>query len=239
MELKKVKNILFLDIETVSQKPFFGELNDQFKALWQKKASLLRKEEEPENLYPEKAAIFAEFGKIICIGTGYFSEEDGKPIFRTRVISGHDEALILEEFSAMLHKLNAGKWSLCAHNGKEFDFPYLCRRLLINGFPLPEALQIMGKKPWETKHLLDTMEMWKFGDIKSYTSLDLMAACLGAPGSKDDINGSQVGKVYYESNDLERIARYCQKDVATMAMVYLRLLGYSALPPEQIIHQGD
>ena len=137
----------------------------------------------------------------------------------------------------MLRKLKAGKWRLCAHNGKEFDFPYLCRRLLINGFSLPESLQIMGKKPWETQHLIDTMEMWKFGDIKAYTSLDLMAACLGVPGSKDDINGAQVGRVYHESGDLERIARYCQKDVSTMAMVYMRLLGLPALETEKILHQ--
>jgi len=234
MQLSKVKNILFLDIETVSQVADFGELSDRFRPLWEKKSAALKKDENPSVLYPEKAAIFAEFGKIVCIGSGYFADEEGKAVFRTHAIYGHDEAALLAEFIAMLEKLQAGRWSLCAHNGKEFDFPYLCRRLLINGFALPEALQIMGKKPWETKHLLDTMEMWKFGDNKAYTSLDLMAACLGVPGSKDDINGAQVGKVYHESGDLERIARYCRKDVATMAMVYLRLMGQPILPEADI-----
>jgi predicted PolB exonuclease-like 3'-5' exonuclease len=131
-----------------------------------------------------------------------------------------------------------GTWKLCAHNGKEFDFPYLCRRLIIHGMPLPKLLQIMGKKPWETPQLLDTMEMWKFGDIKAYTSLDLMAACLDVPTSKDDIDGSQVGKVYFETGDLKRIALYCQKDVSVMAQVYMRLMGLGRLKPDQIILQG-
>ena len=239
MQLNSVKNILFLDIETVSQESGFDQLSERFRALWEKKSAVLRKDSEPEIMYREKAAIYAEFGKIICIGIGYFSEENGQAVFRTTAISSHDETALLTEFISILAKLKAGKWRLCAHNGKEFDFPYLCRRLLINGLPLPPSLQIMGKKPWETQHLLDTMEMWKFGDIKAYTSLDLMAACLGVPGSKDDINGSQVGRVYHDIGDLARIARYCQKDVSTMAMVYLRLLGLPQLPAEQIIHQEN
>lgn len=237
MQSNLLKNILFLDLETVSQHSDFNLLDERFKTLWEKKSSVLKRDGDPKSMYQERSAIYAEFGKIVCIGTGYFTEEDGELVFRTRAISGSDEKEILEEFSAMLRKLKAGKWKLCAHNGKEFDFPYLCRRLLVNGLPLPESLRIMGKKPWETQHLIDTMEMWKFGDIKAYTSLDLMAACLDVPGSKDDINGAQVGRVFHESGDLERIARYCRKDVATMALVYMRLNGLPILNPEQVIHQ--
>jgi predicted PolB exonuclease-like 3'-5' exonuclease len=237
MQSNLLKNILFLDLETVSQHSDFKQLDERFKSLWEKKSSVLKRDGDPESMYQERAAIYAEFGKIVCIGTGYFTEEAGELVFRTRAIAGSDEKEILEEFSAMLRKLKAGKWKLCAHNGKEFDFPYLCRRLLVNGLPLPESLRIMGKKPWETQHLIDTMEMWKFGDIKAYTSLDLMAACLDVPGSKDDINGAQVGRVFHESGDLERIARYCRKDVATMALVYMCLNGLPILKPEQVIHQ--
>ena len=238
MTYNALKNILFLDLETVSQAPGFGELEERFQALWEKKSATLRKDAVPETLYTEKAAIYAEFGKIICIGIGFFAEENGRMVFRSRALAQDSEKELLEEFLSVLKKLKAGKWKLCAHNGKEFDFPYLCRRLLINGLPLPDCLQIMGKKPWETPHLLDTMEMWKFGDIKAYTSLDLMAACLGVPGSKDDINGTQVGKVYHESGDLNRIARYCMKDVSTMARIYMRLIGLPIIPEEDIIYKA-
>ena len=238
MNISSLKNILFLDIETVSQKANLDELDSRFKALWEKKSATFRNNNSSELNYEEKAAISAEFGKIICIGTGYFTEQDGELIFRTRSITNDSEKTLLVEFSEMLNKLNPQKnWRLCAHNGKEFDFPYLCRRMLISNLPLPLPLQIMGRKPWETAHLIDTMEMWKFGDVKAYTSLDLMAASLGVPSSKDDIDGSQVGRVFYETGDISRIAKYCQKDVSVMAMVYMRLLGMEILEPAQIIHQ--
>jgi uncharacterized protein YprB with RNaseH-like and TPR domain len=146
---------------------------------------------------------------------------------------------MLVDFSDYLVRLTKkDNWRICAHNGKEFDFPYLCRRLLVNSLPLPKLLQIMGKKPWDTPQLVDTMELWKFGDLKAYTSLESMAACLGIPTSKDDIDGSEVGKVYYSTGDVKRIATYCQKDVAVMAQVYARLMGLGNIPPGKIQIQG-
>ena len=235
MNYNTLKNILFLDLETASQKPSFEDLSERFQELWKKKSATFRSELGPEEMYLQRAAIQAEFGKIICIGIGYFAEDAGEIQFKTRSICHTEENALLSEFAAMLEKLESRKWRLCAHNGKEFDFPYLCRRMLINRIPLPGMLQISGKKPWETPHLLDTMEMWKFGDYKAFTSLDLMAACLDVPGSKDDIDGSQVGRVYHQDGDIARIARYCQKDVATMAMVFMRLFGMDILPENRII----
>ena len=237
MNYDLLKNILFLDLETASQQPDYNNLNERFQLLWKKKAAVLRKDSPPEDVYIEKAAIHAEFGKIICIGIGLFTEENGVLCFKTRSLMHPEEKEILSEFAALLEKLGKKGWKLCAHNGKEFDFPYLCRRMLINQIPLPSQLQVMGRRPWEIQHLMDTMEMWKFGDYKAFTSLDLMAACLNVPGSKDDIDGSQVGAVYHLEKDLSRIARYCQKDVATMALVYMRLLGLEILPEKQIYHE--
>ena len=197
----------------------------------------LRRNTPDRGIYTEKTAIYAEFGKIICIGLGFFAQEEGSLVFKTRVLSHSNESELQQEFAALLGKLGQKNWRLCAHNGKEFDFPYLCRRMLINRIPLPGLLQVMGRKPWEIPHLLDTMEMWKLGDYKAFTSLDLMAACLEVPGSKDDINGSQVGHVYHADKDIERIARYCQKDVATMAMVFMRLSGMEILPENRIKHE--
>lgn len=234
MNYELVKNILFLDLETVSQEVAYENLNERFRHLWNKKAAVLKRDSPPEEVYSEKAAIYAEFGKIICIGIGFFQQEEGDIVFKTRALHHSDERQLLSGFASMLGKASMKNWQLCAHNGKEFDFPYLCRRMLINRVALPDPLQITGKKPWELTWLLDTMEMWKFGDYKAFTSLDLMAACLDVPGSKDDIDGSQVGRVYHQENDLPRIARYCQKDVATMAMVYLRLKGLDLLPEEKI-----
>jgi len=238
MDLSKLTNILFLDIETVSRQGHFNELDERFQKLWTKKASILKSEAIPEVLYKEKAAIYAEFGRILVIGVGQFVERKGELSFKTRAFSSASEGDLLEDFTQYLKKVSKNEVTrLCAHNGKEFDYPYLCRRLLVYGQPLPELLQIMGKKPWETNHLLDTMEMWKFGDIKAYTSLELMAATLGVPTSKDDIDGSEVGRVFYETGDVKRIATYCQKDVAVMAQVFLRLHGLGHLKPERIMVQ--
>ncbi len=224
--------ILFLDIETVPDKPKYDELPPLMKKLWDKKAEYLIKndDETAENIY-EKAGIYAEFGKIICISAGFFS---GKT-FRTKSFFGDDEQKILTDFKKLLeHSFNSSNSYLCAHNGKEFDYPYIARRMLINNIKLPEILNLAGKKPWEIQHL-DTMELWKFGDYKHYTSLELLTAIFNIPTPKDDINGSMVAKVYYEENDLNRIAVYCEKDVVATAQLFLRYRNEELLKPENII----
>jgi len=217
-------NILFLDIETVSQFETYNHLPEDWQELWDLKAQQLlrnKENETTESVY-ERAGIYAEFGKIICISCGYIlgNGEDRKLIIKS--FCGDDEHRLLTEFSAMLGTWsNNAEKSLCAHNGKEFDYPYICRRMIINGIAIPEALKIAGRKPWEIRHL-DTMEMWKFGDFKAYTSLKLLAKALGIPSPKDDIDGSMVNHVYWNGRDLDRIVHYCQKDVITLAQVLLR-----------------
>lgn len=229
-------NILFLDIETVSQYENYEQMPEDWKELWDLKAQVInrnREDEGPDSTY-HKAGIFAEFGKIVCISCGCIqgTGEDKKLVIKS--YSGHDEKKLLREFADMLRK-----WSgdvekfLCAHNGKEFDYPYLCRRMVINGLEIPEALKIAGRKPWEVRHL-DTMELWKFGDYKSYTSLKLLARALGIPSPKDDIDGSQVNNVYWLEKDIDRIVTYCQKDVITLAQVLLRFHCEPLVKPEQI-----
>ncbi|MBE0662797.1 MAG: 3'-5' exonuclease [Bacteroidales bacterium] len=217
-----ISSILFLDIETVPQYANYLEVPETLRALWDHKTERLKQEETdtPEKLY-ERAGIYAEFGKIICISVGFF--HGGK--FRLKSFAAHDEKVLLEEFAQMLGK-NFFKSNrlLCAHNGKEFDFPYIARRMLINQIPLPAILDHSGKKPWEVPHL-DTMELWRFGDYKNYTSLELLATVFGIPTPKDDIKGSDVGKVYWQDNDLERISRYCEKDVVTIARLFLCYRG--------------
>lgn len=224
--------ILFLDIETAPAQAEYSSLSETFAKLWDKKASTLRNEEElsPEELY-ERAGIYAEFGKIICISAGYITE--GK--LRVKSFYGHEEKLILENFAALLntHFSRAG-CNLCAHNGKEFDFPYISRRMLINGIKLPEILDVRGKKPWEVS-FLDTMELWKFGDFKNYTSLELLAAVFGIPTPKDDIQGKDIAGVYWKDGDLERIAVYCQKDVITVARIFLKISGLKDLDENDVI----
>jgi 3'-5' exonuclease len=218
-------SILFLDIETVSQAETYNHLDNDWKELWDHKAKSFTRggeAETGEDLY-HRAGIYAEFGKIICISCGCIqgSGEEKKLVVKT--FSGNDEAKILQQFADMLQKWWTDPLkSLCAHNGKEFDYPYLCRRMIVNSVPVPEVLKLHGKKPWEVKHLMDTMEMWKFGDFKSYTSLKLLAKLLGVPSPKDDIDGSMVHSVYWVERNLERIVEYCQKDVITLAQVLLR-----------------
>jgi len=211
--------IVFLDIETCSQYPNYKKLPSRLKLLWDKKASLLKREKEdsPENLYG-RAGIYAEFGKIVCISIGYFEKK--KQSFRIKSFFGHLEKELLSAFAIMLSKyFNSDRVLLCAHNGKEFDFPYLSRRMLVNKIKLPRLLNTAGKKPWEIKHL-DTMELWKFGDYKHYTSLDLLTAIFDIPSPKSDINGSQVNEVYWEEGDVKRIAEYCQNDVVAIAQLF-------------------
>ncbi len=220
------ENILFLDIETVPTAPDFSGMSEDFRELWDKKSAYLRKPEQtPEDVY-ERAGIYAEFGKIICISAGYITKKDDKRIFRVKSFAGDDEKTLLTEFANALVQFYKVKRSpyMCAHNGREFDFPYIARRMLVNGVRLPHALNVHGQKPWETT-FLDTMELWKFGDYKHFTSLNLMALIFGIPTPKDDIDGSQVAHVYYVEKNLQRIVDYCEKDVLTVAHIFLKLRG--------------
>ncbi|WMJ71778.1 3'-5' exonuclease [Cytophagaceae bacterium ABcell3] len=238
MNRKNIKNILFLDIETVSCVPSYKQLNERLRPLWDKKAGFIAKNEEtPEQLFQEKAAIYAEFGKVVSIGVGFFFYDQNKQLsLKVKGLSSHNEQDLLQEFSSLLTKrFNSKNLILCAHNGKEFDFPYLCRRMVVNNIKIPEPLDISGKKPWEVCHL-DTLEMWKFGDKKNYTSLELLAALFNIPGSKNEMDGSMVGKHYYGTNDLSAITRYCCKDVAVTAQLYLRFKGWPTMPETQIIY---
>ncbi|HHL57836.1 MAG: 3'-5' exonuclease [Bacteroidetes bacterium] len=215
--------VLFLDIETVPAFPGFEKLPDGTKKLWEKKAELLMRndpETTADKLYA-RAGIYAEFGKIVCISCGFVNGKE----FRIKSFYGDDEQILLEEFAHMLNKhYDTDRYLLCAHNGKEFDFPYIARRMLINSIKLPRILDSAGKKPWEVRHL-DTMELWKFGDYKHFTSLELLASVFNIPTPKDDIDGSMVGHVYWEEKDLERIVTYCQKDVITIAQLLRRYMG--------------
>ena len=224
-----IENILFLDIETAPVVYDYQQLPGDMKDLWDRKWQY-NKDLSPEQQYA-KAGIYAEFAKIICIGVGYFN--DGK--FRVKSFAGDDEKQILQDFSSLVGKyFNRRENLLCAHNGKEFDYPFICRRLIINGLPLPKPLQIQGYKPWDVKHL-DTLELWKFGDIKNFTSLNLLASVLQIPSPKDDIDGSMVARVYYEEHGIDRIKAYCLKDVITVARVYQRFKGLSVLTDEDVI----
>ncbi len=222
-----VEDILFIDIETVPLVPTFEELTERERKFWEKKAAFLKSEgQTAANVY-ERAGIYAEFGKIICISAGHIVQKSGERFFRVKSYYGDDEKQLLTDFNTMLTRFTATpRKRLCGHNGQEFDFPYIARRTLINGLKLPRILDISGAKPWEVKEvLLDTMQLWKFGDYKHYTSLDLLCSIFNIPTPKDDIDGSQVAKVYYGDNDLERIARYCEKDVFATAQLLLSYKG--------------
>lgn len=223
--IQELRDIVFLDIETVAQCYEFDSLNERLKVQWSRKASFLKRDPEQtdESIYREKAGIYAEFGKIVCIAVGKFVEnESGNLVLRTKAYSGHNEKELLTEFKSMAEKLDASAIRFCAHNGKEFDYPYLCRRLLVNGLGIPAVLNLMSKKPWDIQHL-DTLEMWKFGDYKHYTSLDLLAAIFNIPSSKVDIDGSQVNSVYHLDKNLSKIRDYCLRDIVVLAQLFLKL----------------
>lgn len=233
----KPEDLLYLDIETVPLKENYNLLSEEHKKLWDKKASSLIKESDtPESIY-NRAGIYAEFGKIICISVGFVVNKDGVRFFRVKSFYGDDEKTLLTEFAQILNRFaKRQSANLCAHNGKEFDFPYIARRMLINGIEIPEILNVAGKKPWEVK-FIDTMELWKFGDNKHYTSLNLLTFIFNIPSPKDDIDGSQVAQCYY-NGELERIVAYCEKDVLAVVQLFLK---YKGLPTIDInnIEQTD
>ena len=230
-----LQDLLVLDLETVSQFATFNELDEDWQELWTKKAGALNNADVNASLVYDRAAIYAEFGKIVCIGLGIFHLVDGEINLKVKSIAGHDEKAILLEFVDLLntHFNIDGKHRLVAHNGKEFDFPFLCRRMLIHGIEIPNLLNIVGKKPWEIMHL-DTMELWKFGDYKNYTSLNVLAKCFGIPSPKDDIDGSMVGHTYWQQNDLDRISVYCKKDIVTTAQILMKYKHLALIAPDKI-----
>ena len=230
-----LQNILFLDIETVPEVELFVDLSPEMQELYALKTQYQRKDEfTPEEFY-HRAGIWAEFGKIICISVGYFIERKGVSQLRVTSFYGDNEHKLLLDFKNLLDThFNHPNHLLCAHNGKEFDFPYIARRMIINQIELPNKLNLFGKKPWEVPHI-DTMDLWKFGDYKHYTSLKLLTAILGIPSPKQDIDGSEVANVYYQEKNLSRIVEYCERDTVAVAQLLLRFLNKPLLEDAQIV----
>lgn len=228
------EHVLFIDIETVPQVENLDQLPQNMQKLWIKKAGQIAREGESAEELFDRSGIYAEFGKIVCISAGKIYRKDNERAYRVKSFYGDDEPLLLKEFTEMLSNFMANPMhKLCAHNGQEFDFPYIARRLLINGLKLPPILDIAGAKPWEVRdYLLDTLQLWKFGDYKHYSSLDLLCTIFNIPTPKDDIEGSQVAEVYYKEKNLDRIARYCEKDTFAIAQLILRYKGEPLIPQE-------
>jgi len=227
-----MEHILFLDIETVSTAEMYNQLDVRMQQLWDKKVEKLKLTEEqtPEQYY-KNAGIYAEFGKVICISVAYLKNN----VLRIKSFHDEEEKTLLQNFADLLRKYFSKNHSrLCAHNGKEFDFPYLCRRMLINDIPLPDILNVSGKRPWETR-FLDTLELWKFGDYKHYTSLDLLAAIFGIPSPKENVDGGMIYELYWQQKEYQRIKDYCEKDVLTVVQLFLRYQGKKLLHNEQIV----
>ncbi|MDO9372986.1 MAG: ribonuclease H-like domain-containing protein [Ferruginibacter sp.] len=232
-----LENFLIIDIETVSAQRNFEALSGDWRHLWEEKVvRSVPEDSTPGEYYLQRAGIMAEFGKVVCISIGYFKKDKEKFQFRVKSIFAEDEKTLLSDFISTVNQLEAvhNRWCFTGHNIKEFDIPFLCRRLIINNLTIPNYLDFQNMKPWET-NMVDTFQYWRFGDYKNYTSLKLLAAALNVPSPKDDIDGSMVGEVYWEENNIQRIATYCQKDVVTVANIILRFKGQPLLEQEQVI----
>jgi uncharacterized protein YprB with RNaseH-like and TPR domain len=241
MQQIRPEDLVVIDIETASVSPTYEKLEDEWKILWQEKTQLsLPEGVTAAEFYPKRAGVMAEFAKIICISMAYFTKE---PNLRMRVKSfyGHDEKQVLQDFLTTITKIESinHRWCFAGHNIKEFDIPFICRRLLINYLPIPRYLDFQNMKPWET-NIVDTFQYWRFGDYKNFTSLKLLAAAMGIASPKDDIDGSMVGDLYWngaaeerEAN-LKRIAVYCQKDVITTGNIFLRFKNITPLSTDEI-----
>jgi uncharacterized protein YprB with RNaseH-like and TPR domain len=231
-----IEEVLFIDIETVPLAQEYAELTEKWKELWEGKMKYQIDNGQPADVLYDRAGIYAEFGRIICISAGYVVQKNGEPFFRVKSFHHDEEKKLITGFINALEQFTrAGKRRLCAHNGQEFDFPYIARRALVNNLPLPKILDIAGSKPWEVKDtLIDTLQLWKFGDYKHYTSLSLLCELFNIPTPKDDIDGSQVARIYWEENDLDRIIRYCEKDTLAVANLLLKYRGDRIIPIENM-----
>ncbi len=227
-------DIIFLDIETVSCFPDFETMPLLWQKNWQEKIKYsLPEGKTAAEFYELRAGVMAEFSKIVCISMGYLMREEQLKL-RVKSFYGHEECSILDSFVKTMERIekHSRSWHFGGHNIKEFDIPFICRRLLANGKPIPAFMDFQNMKPWET-NIVDSFQYWKFGDYKNYTSLNLLAAVLDIPSPKDDIDGSMVGSVYWKEKNIERIASYCQKDVVTVANVFLK---FNNLP---LLHDDD
>ena len=235
-----IYNLIYIDIETVPQKSSFQQLSETMQSLWAIKHSTLKIENETaEEGYLKRAGVYSEFAKVICISIGFFrfDKDRLRNQFRVKTISGDDEKELLENFLTTIAKSfsEPERFHFCGHNIREFDLPFICRRLLVQGLGLPEILDLSGKRPWEVQDI-DTFQLWKFGDFKNYTSLRLLSEILGIPSPKEDIEGKDVCRVYWEEHGLPRIVEYCQRDVVTVARLLLRFKGEkSILADEDVI----
>ncbi len=229
-----LENILFLDIETVPEFRSYSEMSDEKKLLWEEKSKYQRKDDFTAEEFYERAGIWSEFGKIVCISAGFFNFKSGSRKFRVTSFKGEEKKILLDFTDLLAEYFFQPYHLLCAHNGKEFDFPYIARRMLIHNMRLPSKLDLFGKKPWEVPHL-DTLELWKFGDYKHYTSLKLLTHVLGIPSPKEDIDGSMVRNVFYEKGEIDRIVEYCERDVVAIAQVMLKLRQEVLLSDTEII----
>ncbi len=231
-----IDEILFIDIETVPVKPEYRNLDEKWQQLWDHKMRNQIDDDEPAEVLYDRAGIYAEFGRIICISAGYVFQKNNELYFRVKSFYDEDERTLLQNFFTSLAAFSrAGKRRICAHNGQEFDFPYISRRALVNDLPLPEIFDISGAKPWEIKDkLIDTLQLWKFGDYKHYTSLSLLCELFNIPTPKDDIDGSQVARIYWEEHDINRIKKYCEKDTLAVANVLLKYKGDRVIPAENM-----
>jgi predicted PolB exonuclease-like 3'-5' exonuclease len=230
-----LQNILFIDIETVPETQDFDMLSQEKQELFSLKTKYQRKEDETAESFYDRAGIWAEFGKIVCISAGFFTFKNDVRNFRVTSFFGEEKKLLADFSNLLNNHFNGAEHILCGHNAKEFDFPFIARRSIINGLKIPAKLNLFGKKPWEIPHL-DTMELWKFGDYKHYTSLRLLTNILDIPSPKDDIDGSEVAQVYYIEKDIDRIITYCEKDVITVAQVFLKFRGEEILDNSEITH---
>ena len=230
----KLDKVIFIDIETVSQEKEFSKLSKKWKSLWGKKCTYLISEEETaEDIY-NRAGIYAEFGKVICISVGIYRQFKDNKVFRIKSFYGKNEKQVLKQFCDLFKKsFQSNDFVLCAHNGKEFDFPFLARRILVNQLPLPYILDIAGRKPWEVQHL-DTLQLWKFGDYKNYTSLALLCELFNIKSPKNDMNGSDVGRVYWQEDNLEKIVKYCQNDTLAVAQLLLAYKGLEQIKDSEV-----
>lgn len=244
MQTLALNQLLIIDIETVSQYPGFECMDDSWKQLWQEKVmKILPAGVSAAEFYLQRAGVMAEFAKIICISVGWLKQDESGVDMFLRSFFGNDEHELLSKFIVAMNERNEGlnDWCFVGHNIKEFDIPFICRRLLVHGLPIPNYLDFQNKKPWET-NLIDTFQYWRFGDYKNYTSLKLLSAVLQVPSSKEDIDGSMVGALYWASdpveqqNNVHRIVAYCQQDVVATGNILLRFKGMSLLNQQQIFN---
>lgn len=222
------RHFVGIDIETVRIVEKYEDLSQEWKSAWEyknKQSGEVPFFEELSDSWEKTASLYAEFSKVCAVSLVFMI---GDEKIKYKEFYGEDEALLLTDLRAFLQRMSEGvegkNYRLIGHAAKYFDYPFLCKRYIINSILIPTLLDTAHLKPWESRNLCTNQDVWKMGGSGAGSSLQALCNALAIPVSKVDLVGDEVGAAYYRG-EVERIAKYCTLDTIATFNVVRRVKG--------------